>query len=79
MAEQVNPEIREALELAVDPEPGSWLVGLTLVLRGSDEIRGTVKRLDSEEVVMETSAGERRARIAEIQDVLRHLESPGPE
>jgi uncharacterized protein DUF955 len=60
------------------PHPGPGRAG-RFVLRGSEEIRGTVKRLDSEEVVMETSAGDRRARIAEIQDVLMHLESPGPE
>jgi hypothetical protein len=72
-------EIREILEGSIDPEPGSWLVGVTLVLRGSEEIEGTVKRLDGSEVVMDTSAGERRALIDEIENVLMHFQSQGPE
>lgn len=72
-------EVREILEGAVDPEPGSWLVGVTLVLRDSQAIEGRVKRIEDQEVVMETDAGQRRAQIEEIENVLMHFQSQGPE
>ncbi len=74
-----DQEIRQILETAVDQDPGSWLVGLTLVLRDSEEIEGMVALLDADEVLMDMDAGERRVRIEEIEDILMHFQSQGPE
>ncbi|MGH2964025.1 MAG: hypothetical protein ACRDMH_01410 [Solirubrobacterales bacterium] len=79
MGQVSDQEIRQILETAADPEPGSWLVGLTVVLRSSEEIEGTVKLLEDDEVLMHTDAGERRARIEEIENVIMHFQSQGPE
>jgi hypothetical protein len=79
MAQASDREIREALQAALDQGPGSWLVGVTLVLRDSEEIDGTVTVLEDEEVVLDTGPGERRVPIEEIGNVRLHFQSPGPE
>jgi hypothetical protein len=79
MAQIDDREIREALEAAVDQEPGSWLVGITLVLRDSEQVDGTVTLLEDDEVVVDTGEGQRRVRIEEIENMLMHFQSQGPE
>ena len=44
-----------------------------------ERIEGTVKELDGDTTVLSTAVGERRVAVAEILNVLLHLESPPPE
>ncbi len=74
-----DAEIRNSLREAADRGEGSWLVGVTLVMRGGEEIHGNVQRVGDDFVVMSTDVGQSRARIASIENIHWHLESQGPE
>jgi hypothetical protein len=58
---------------------GSWVTGVGLVTRSSGTIEGVLESLEDNVAVLSTPTGERRIRIAEIENVLLHLTSPGPE
>ncbi len=66
-------------DLADNDDPYSWVVGVGLVTRTAGTIEGVLNRVDDDVAVLSTAAGERRVPMTEVENVIWHLESPGPE
>jgi hypothetical protein len=79
MPQPKDIEIPAVLADLARKSPGSWVTGVGLVTRSSGTIEGVLESLEDDVAVLPTPSGERRVRIAEIENVLVHLASPGPE
>jgi len=79
MPQAEESDIRAALMAAIEPKPGSWVTGVGLDTRSAGTIEATSARLEGDVAILSTPAGERRISLADIEDVLIHVRSPGPE
>lgn len=56
----------------------SWVTRVTVVT-ASEQIEGLIKAVNGDHAIVDTATGERRVPIADVHNVLVHLESQGPE
>lgn len=82
MAELSPHEVRDLVgDLMVRrDEPYTWVTGeVELVTRSEGRIRGELKSVDAQSLVVGTSSGDRRCRFQDVVNVIVQMSSPGPE
>lgn len=75
-------EVRETLADILDQRsrPYTWVTGkLDLVLSSGETLRGDLERIERRNAIVRTGAGVVEVALAEVENVLVWMSSPGPE